>query len=307
MGNKVLKKRNKELKKRALNIEVDPMKVIRREGDIVKILKYPNRRDFRKYVEETAIKAFNIEKKYIDDEIEFNKTLKEVKNIMTPYKINPLSFQIGSETIIDGFELFFKGDNMDLINYLQYFKDEGIEFTIKEKKKHMLQLINGLKNIHDKGILHLDVKPANIIYNTNNSELEFIDFGNSHTFVDYNNFKKYYNLCTPSFASPESLRNDKCCIRSEIYSLGMVFYFIFYQTYFVDNMDRGVYSTNNDIDTFIMEKKGIIEAKKFKNIIKHPQLKNESFDKLFDEMTQYEKEKRKINYDEIITSINKIN
>ena len=40
-------------------------------------------------------------------------------------------------------------------------------------------MIEAVKEIHDKGVIHADIKPDNIIYNKDSKELQLIDFSAS--------------------------------------------------------------------------------------------------------------------------------
>ena len=41
----------------------------------------------------------------------------------------------------------------------------------------MRQLLEALREVHSHGIIHMDVKPLNIIYDSNNGILRLLDFG----------------------------------------------------------------------------------------------------------------------------------
>lgn len=56
--------------------------------------------------------------------------------------------------------------------------DEDFELTEREVIKYMLQIIDGVGFIHRQGIVHLDLKPENIMcVNKTGSKIKLIDFG----------------------------------------------------------------------------------------------------------------------------------
>jgi len=62
------------------------------------------------------------------------------------------------------------------------------------------ELVQGLKQIHERGVLHRDIKPGNIVW-VRESEVYFIDFGLSlSTSWQHDPFSRYW-VGTPSFAS----------------------------------------------------------------------------------------------------------
>ena len=56
--------------------------------------------------------------------------------------------------------------------------DEDFELTEKEVIKYMLQIVDGVQFIHQQGIVHLDLKPENIMcLNKTGGKIKLIDFG----------------------------------------------------------------------------------------------------------------------------------
>lgn len=56
--------------------------------------------------------------------------------------------------------------------------DEDFELSEREVIKYMLQIIDGVAFIHKQGIVHLDLKPENIMcINKTGSKIKLIDFG----------------------------------------------------------------------------------------------------------------------------------
>lgn len=87
------------------------------------------------------------------------------------------------------------------------------------------QLIDGLSSVWSRHVVHRDLKPENIIIKTNGTPC-IIDFGIAR-FLDMDsitNTLQQMGPCTPLYASPEQLRNDKTAIdlRTDFYALGII-------------------------------------------------------------------------------------
>jgi len=54
------------------------------------------------------------------------------------------------------------------MSYLEKCAEESKWPTKKSLLETWLQLIDGLIFLHDKGVLHLDIKPSNILFGTDN-------------------------------------------------------------------------------------------------------------------------------------------
>lgn len=76
---------------------------------------------------------------------------------------------------------------------------------------------------HEFNIVHRDIKPANIMYNPDNSDVKITDFGIARI-TDSSKTKTGTVLGTPTYMSPEQLAGQKVDGRSDLYSLGVMFY-----------------------------------------------------------------------------------
>ncbi|XP_055959480.1 obscurin-like [Patella vulgata] len=85
------------------------------------------------------------------------------------------------------------------------------------------KLLNTLGHIHSRNILHLDIKPSNILFPTKDSnEIKLIDFGFARKIPSTN--EVWMNYGTPDFASPESVNNELITTASDIWSVGALVY-----------------------------------------------------------------------------------
>lgn len=68
--------------------------------------------------------------------------------------------------------------------------DEDFELTEREVIKYMLQIIDGVNFIHKQGVVHLDLKPENIMcVNKTGSKIKLIDFGLARRLGSYNRLR----------------------------------------------------------------------------------------------------------------------
>lgn len=89
--------------------------------------------------------------------------------------------------------------------------------TLPEAIDIISQICVGLQQVVADGLLHKDIKPQNVMLRDDGSAV-LIDFGLSC----YVNAPGTF-MGTPVYASPEALLADKLDIRSDIYSLGIMF------------------------------------------------------------------------------------
>jgi len=93
-----------------------------------------------------------------------------------------------------------------------------------EKAIHwVLQTAEGLKAAHDRGIIHRDIKPENIML-TNDNRVKIMDFGLAKLKSGSGLTKAGMSLGTLGYMSPEQAQGEGVDQRSDIWSLGIVFY-----------------------------------------------------------------------------------
>lgn len=84
--------------------------------------------------------------------------------------------------------------------------------------KYIRQVLEGLVYLHGQGVVHRDVKAANILL-TNKGDIKLTDFGVS-TKVSTNTIKTYSIAGTPNWMAPEIISMDGTSTASDIWSLG---------------------------------------------------------------------------------------
>ncbi|MCB1587194.1 MAG: serine/threonine protein kinase, partial [Xanthomonadales bacterium] len=100
----------------------------------------------------------------------------------------------------------------------------GNTLSVSHAKNILKQACSGLEAAHKIGLVHRDIKPANMMI-TNDGILKIVDFGIART-REYGD--KLTNtgefVGTPGYLSPEVCIGKEVDARSDIFSLGIVFY-----------------------------------------------------------------------------------
>ncbi|MDH4607599.1 serine/threonine-protein kinase [Pseudomonas sp. BN102] len=86
------------------------------------------------------------------------------------------------------------------------------------------QIASALGYAHAQGLVHRDVKPANILFRANGSAV-LSDFGIAKSLEDRTQFTQAgFAVGTPSYMSPEQARGQQIDGRADLYALGVVLY-----------------------------------------------------------------------------------
>ncbi|KAG0043940.1 hypothetical protein BGZ83_010822 [Gryganskiella cystojenkinii] len=97
------------------------------------------------------------------------------------------------------------------------------KFTEPETRHIFKQVLNGVKYLHDQGVVHRDLKPENIlVMDVETMRVKISDFGLAKMIGD----QMFRNtVCgTPSYVAPEIIRNGNYGKGVDMWSLGVVLY-----------------------------------------------------------------------------------
>ena len=116
---------------------------------------------------------------------------------------------------IDGAEDFSK--------ILKLNSDTPNKLSLKETLKYFNQICDALQEVHNQNIVHLDIKPENILRDSSGNAI-LIDFGISVSLVDGTPLT-ILGAETPHYSPPEqSLKDNKITFATDIYALGCTLY-----------------------------------------------------------------------------------
>lgn len=87
-----------------------------------------------------------------------------------------------------------------------------------------VQVARGLAAAHAQGLVHRDVKPANILLEKGVDRVMLTDFGLARAIDDASLTRSGLIAGTPQYMSPEQARGDSVDTRSDLFSLGSVLY-----------------------------------------------------------------------------------
>lgn len=100
----------------------------------------------------------------------------------------------------------------------------GDKLSELESLQIALEVAEGLNAGYEAGVLHRDMKPANVLIN-NRGEAQIVDFGLALLAGDLSDEEEIW--VTPHYAPPETLRREPEDFRSDIYALGATLYHLF--------------------------------------------------------------------------------
>jgi serine/threonine protein kinase/tetratricopeptide (TPR) repeat protein len=131
-------------------------------------------------------------------------------NICTIYEIN----ESEDQTFIS--MAYIKGKSLKE-------KIESGPLEIEEALNIAAQVAEGLQEAHEKGIVHRDIKPGNVMI-TEKGQAKITDFGLAKLEWGTDLTKTATIMGTAAYMSPEQARGEKVDLRTDIWSLGCVLY-----------------------------------------------------------------------------------
>lgn len=119
------------------------------------------------------------------------------------------------------------GMPFEILPYYRNGSVQGRKFSFDELKNNIIPCINtGLKALHDKEIIHKDLKPSNIMLCDNGKDVAIIDFGISSVRESGNTVVMTRTGMTPEYSAPETFRN-LFLAESDYYSFGVTVFELF--------------------------------------------------------------------------------
>ena len=99
----------------------------------------------------------------------------------------------------------------------------GEKPSLKERRRVFAQLLDVVEYLHNKGVIHNDLTPENLLVSRADDSLKLIDLG----FADNDSYLSHSLGGTRGYASPELLTGLEVDARSDIYSIGRLLQDIF--------------------------------------------------------------------------------
>ena len=101
-------------------------------------------------------------------------------------------------------------------------KDKG-RLSFEECADIMSQTCTALDAAHSEGVVHRDLKPQNIMVDKNNRVI-VMDFGIARTVEQGGMTHTGALIGTPDYMSPEQVMGEKVDVRSDLFTMGIIFY-----------------------------------------------------------------------------------
>lgn len=145
--------------------------------------------------------------------------------------------QVSHPNVVGVIDFGLAEDNQPYL-VMDYLEGDNMAQVLKRKKRIpvkdaiaiFIQICEGLAAAHEHGIVHRDIKPSNIVLQNvpEGSRVRVVDFGIAKM-VDAQAQQQHLTKTgevfgSPFYMSPEQCEGSKLDTRSDIYSLGVVFY-----------------------------------------------------------------------------------
>jgi serine/threonine protein kinase len=161
---------------------------------------------------------------------------KDALNLQRFYREARIVTALHHPNLVRAFETGQDGDLhflvMDYINgpSMQEMVTKNGPLPFAQAADYMRQAALGLQYFHQAGLVHRDIKPSNILVDRK-GVVKILDMGLARFFQDGQGLTQQFDdksvLGTADYLSPEQARSSsEVDIRSDIYSLGITFYFL---------------------------------------------------------------------------------
>jgi non-specific serine/threonine protein kinase len=177
---------------------------------------------------------------------------------------------------------------------MEYVEGKSLRDVINEYKLGINKIIDiitqiseGLSQAHKAGIVHRDIKPENIIIDKD-ARVKILDFGLAKLKGVSKLTKDSSTVGTIHYMSPEQLRGGEVDQRSDIWSLGVVFYELLVgDVPFKGDYDQAVaYSIQSEEFEPIDELTPEHDAMLHKFLAKEPEKRYQNLEELIDDLTE---------------------
>ena len=114
---------------------------------------------------------------------------------------------------------------MELLQQPKTFTDACRELALEERLDYFVQMLQALTYLHRRGIIHHDLKPANVLVVEH--EVKLLDFGLALVHSGLQPAETGVTAGTLAYMAPEILMGEPASISSDLYAVGMMGYEVF--------------------------------------------------------------------------------
>jgi len=176
------------------------------------------------------------------DEYAIKKMVSKASTMMS-YNHPSLNRALAISADLDGIYILMDIAKYDLHGLLNHNKLHDIEMTIPQYRNILYRVAQGVSYLHQKGLVHGDVKCSNVLYYSDN-DIRLTDFN----LTTMKKWKSNIHLCTAIYRPLEIWLEKEWCDKIDIWSYGCMMYDLLYDYMlfpFQGNVDK--LNSKNDI------------------------------------------------------------
>ncbi|KAM9817011.1 myosin light chain kinase, smooth muscle-like [Neosynchiropus ocellatus] len=120
--------------------------------------------------------------------------------------------------------------------------DDNFEHTELTSARYVRQILEGMQFVHKQNIVHLDLKPENIVcVDTTGTQIKIIDFGLASTLEEGKPLMVMHG--TPEYVAPEVINYEPVSLKTDMWSIGVIcFLLLCSESPFQGNSDHETYA-----------------------------------------------------------------
>jgi serine/threonine protein kinase len=154
-----------------------------------------------------------MEAKTTEDVARIRKEVSIHKQFNHPHIVKLIDYFIEDSSHYLVLELCPKGE------FYAHFSQKKGKFTEKEIKRYLFQALSALEHVHDRGVVHRDIKMGNILV-SEAGDLKLTDFGLSVLFEEREEVSRGRLEGTPNYLPPELILKNKITFSNDTWAVG---------------------------------------------------------------------------------------
>ncbi len=161
-----------------------------------------------------------LKEEFVDDKVFVDRFDQEAKSAASIQHANIVNvFDVGVEDDIH----YIVMELLSARTLKDFIEEQTVYLSTQEIVRIGLQIAEALQVAHDKGIVHRDIKPQNILM-TEDGHLKVADFGIARAATRSTMINTKEAIGSVHYSSPEQSRGNTVDKRTDIYSLGILLY-----------------------------------------------------------------------------------